>query len=689
MSDLPPQSPLSDQLRDRIGARRVRVAVFLTYEFDPAFFETEILQTLFDHDWSRNRNVALAQAEDVLRQVDHLAVYYDQRGIPPAASSASLDYRRFGVDRPGGVFHPKNVLLLLDQDDETQKSLSLLVLTTSANLTRSGWWENLEAAHIIEIPENSKSLLRDDLLGDNGLLSRVIKHDKTSAEHQAIEEIRKFLRYRTETASQRSHNGVLRPRLYVGQKSLPRFVTEDLQIDPQDFNLEIISPYFDNTDEAKAVVSLVDELNPRATRIFLPTTEVGAALCRKPYYEAVASIPRVSWGLLPRNFTSYAKSRDDSPSRFVHAKVYRFFSPKLNQEYLLVGSVNLTLAAHSTANTGNFESAVFFQSAPGRTRLDWWLSQLEDSFQIGAFEEPGSDEPSTLACHNVSFRYDWQTDALSYYWVRGSGDIKQAQIRHRSTSPMFISPIEFDSWVELIPDDPKRFREALRSCSFLEVLAGALPSQRVLVREERMEYKPSLSVTLTPEEILEYWSLFSPEQKSAFLSRKLEALVAQPPNTPELDSNAPKPTELERRSIFDRFAGIFHAFSCLANLVEDAFNAGNDREVRCLLFGSKYDSLKTLIERITAATDADPVNRYITLLCALQVLKGLPEQNAEFASKEAKAIKGLRDLLRESLDSSRGELVPLLNGRGAEFVDWFERMFFLEIPVPEAEEQSA
>jgi hypothetical protein len=163
VSDLPPQSPLSDQLRDRIGARRVRVAVFLTYEFDPAFFEAEILQTLFDHDWSRNRNVALAQAEDVLRQVDHLAVYYDQRGIPPAASSASLDYRRFGVDRPGGVFHPKNVLLLLGQDDETQKSSSLLVLTTSANLTRSGWWENLEAAHIIEIPENSKSLLRDDL----------------------------------------------------------------------------------------------------------------------------------------------------------------------------------------------------------------------------------------------------------------------------------------------------------------------------------------------------------------------------------------------------------------------------------------------------------------------------------------------------------------------------------------------
>jgi len=110
--------------------------------------------------------------------VEHLAVYYDLRGIPETASSASLDYRRFALSRPGGVFHPKNILLLLEDEDESQKSTSLLLVTTSANLTRAGWWENLEAAHMIELPENSKSLLRDDLLGDNGLLSRVVKHDR-------------------------------------------------------------------------------------------------------------------------------------------------------------------------------------------------------------------------------------------------------------------------------------------------------------------------------------------------------------------------------------------------------------------------------------------------------------------------------------------------------------------------------
>lgn len=690
MNTLPPQSPLSDQLRDRIGKRRVRVAVFFTYQFDPAFFETEVLQTLFDHDWSRNRRVALAQAEDVLRKVEHLAVYYDLRGIPETASSASLDYRRFGLSRPGGVFHPKNILLLLEDEDESQKSTSLLLVTTSANLTRAGWWENLEAAHMIELPENSKSLLRDDLLGDNGLLSRVVKHDKTGDEHRAIEEIRKFLRYRTELSGQRSQNGVLRPRIYAGQMPLARFLLEDVQIDAADFNLEIISPYFDNTDEAKAVVTLIEALNPRAARIFLPKSDVGAVLCRKEYYESVAGIPRVSWGLLPRNFTRYAKTREDSVDRFVHAKVYRLFSSRRNQEYLLVGSVNLTQAAHSAASSGNLESAILFQSTPVENRPDWWLSPVEDSYHPGAFEVPVSEDTAPLACHSVSFRYDWQNNTFSYYWALDGSLPERAEVRHRSVAPFPIEDIKFDAWSDLPADVASRMRDGLRSSSFLDVIAGGKPPQRVLVREEGMENKPSLSVSLTPEEILEYWSLFSPEQKSAFLSRKLESLVsADSEQSVDEGPAIVHPQSVEQHSMFDRFAGIFHAFSCVENLIAEALSSGNTREARCLLFGSKYDSLKTLIERITTADNADRVNRYLTLLCALQLLGNLPDHDDEFATLERRALDGIRGMLKKAIQTSREELLPELGERPNEFVDWFEKMFFLNIPAPEVEDEPA
>jgi hypothetical protein len=317
------------------------------------------------------------------------------------------------------------------------------------------------------------------------------------------------------------------------------------------------------------------------------------------------------------------------------------------------------------------------------------MSPVEDSFQPGAFEDPATDEPGSLLCHNVSFRYDWKNNAFAYYWLAGNDAPKRAEIRHPSIAPISIEPIEFERWVDLGGDIPARVKEGLRSSSFLEVVAGNVLPQRVLVREEGMEYKPSLSISLTPEEILEYWSLFSPEQKSAFLSRKLDDLLASAA-PPKEGSSGAYPADGEQRSMFDRFAGIFHAFSCLENLVVDALALGNSREARCLLFGSKYDSLKILIERITASETADPVNRYITLLCAFQLLEHLAEHDAKFAEDERKSLDAICRLLKKSIRTASQELMPDLGGRSSEFVEWFEKMFFLDIPAPsEFEDQPA
>ena len=683
MNGLPPQAPLSDQLRDRIGKRRVRVAVFLTYQFDPGFFETEVLQTLFDYDWSRNRRVALAQAEDVLRQVDHITVYYDIRGIPESASAASLDYRRIGVIRPGGVFHPKNILLLLEDAAEPEESLNLLLVTTSANLTRAGWWENLEVVHMIEIPENSRSMLRDDLLNSTGLLLRVTQQDPTEYRHDGIEAIRQFLLRRTDSSATRSQDGIARPRLFVGQQPLAQFVRNELPIDTREFNLEVISPYFENTDQAKALTRLVDELQPRATRIFLPRSETGAAACAKPYFDAVALTRDVTWGFLPRSFTRYAK-HEDSVDRFVHAKVYRLFAGK--QEFLLVGSPNLTSAAHSQAGTGNLESAILFQPAPAKGRLDWWLTPIERGWQPESFDEASTEEPAALACHNVSFRYDWRTDTLSFFWASSAQPPNRAEVRHRSAAPFSIEELVFDQWIDLPQDTASTIRQALQSCSFLDVLAGDKPPQRVLVREEGMECKPSLAVSLSAEEILEYWSLFSAEQKSAFLSRKIEVLISKRQDT-EANAESPAQNSLAEPTMFDRFAGIFHGFSCLEGLIDEALQSGNTREARCLLFGSKYDSMKTLIERITAAQDADPVNRYVTLLCGKQLIEKLEKKHGEFVSTEQSDLTTMQALLHKTIESARNALLPCISVRSAEFLTWFEKMFFIEIPAPEVEGQ--
>ena len=48
---------LSDSIQKAINKRKVKAAVFLTFRFDPGFFEEEILPLLFDSSFSHNEKV--------------------------------------------------------------------------------------------------------------------------------------------------------------------------------------------------------------------------------------------------------------------------------------------------------------------------------------------------------------------------------------------------------------------------------------------------------------------------------------------------------------------------------------------------------------------------------------------------------------------------------------------------------
>lgn len=140
-----PTGVLAQELGDRIAGRRVRTAVFTTFSFDPEFFELHVLPSLFDQPFRQVDKLKRIQLEDSLRDVDHLAVYFDQTALARDAGPACLDYRRIGIRLNKGVFHPKLVLLLLEDDrDPDHPQQALLVGVASANLTRGGWWENVE-----------------------------------------------------------------------------------------------------------------------------------------------------------------------------------------------------------------------------------------------------------------------------------------------------------------------------------------------------------------------------------------------------------------------------------------------------------------------------------------------------------------------------------------------------------------
>jgi len=163
-----PRAVLSEQFEEQLVGRRLLASVFVTFRFDPEFFEQQVLPVFLDVSTSHAEAIRRVQLEDVLKDVRHrVAVYYDQNGLDADAKPARLDVSRVPVVHRTGIFHPKNVFALVEEsvpDDTGYRAQSLIVASMSANLTRAGWWENVEVCHIEEIDVDTKCGYRDDLL---------------------------------------------------------------------------------------------------------------------------------------------------------------------------------------------------------------------------------------------------------------------------------------------------------------------------------------------------------------------------------------------------------------------------------------------------------------------------------------------------------------------------------------------
>ncbi len=674
MSDKIPQQVLSEVLRDAIGNRRVKVAVFLTFQFDPGFFEEEILPLLFEQSFSHIPKLRLLQLEEaMIRNVDEMAVYYDRWALTANGQPARLDYRRVGLARSTGYFHPKNILLLLENREDEATRDSLLAATLSANLTRSGWWENVEVAHLEEVHDGEKCSFRGDLLD---LISRVKQEDQTGETHAALELLHKFLHYRVDDVVHQTKEGRWKPRLYTGNGTVADFLANF--IEPTAYNLEIISPYFDDSGAATTLRKLRDVLEPKEVRVFLPQGKDGAALCQKNFFEAVEGLGRVKWGKLPPTILRPSSAEKSAEAqRFVHAKVYRFWNQE--REFFFIGSVNLTGAAHSSGRAGNFETGILVEpERPDTPRLTWWLSPLAED-RPGDFRVEASDDAAPDAYVGaLSLRFDWATGSLEYFWEQPGGERPHtALVMAQGVAKFSIEPIRFGNWIAL-PAAAGELKELLKSTSFVDVSVDGGEPFRVLVREEGMAHKPSILLSLTAEEILQYWSLLSPEQREAFLTAKVPSLA----EGTELMTLKVKARSIE--SMFDRFAGIFHAFSRLGEHIKEALDAGRETEAIYRLFGEKYDSLPALIAKVINDENGDRVNRYVTLLCARQLLKKVETTYSEFAQNHHGEFRRVRRQL-EACERIREEFTFDSPEVREQFFDWFERMFFLEISLPTEE----
>ena len=671
---------LTEQVAEAIDGRRVRSAVFTTFSFDPGFFELNILPVFFDQPFSQPDKVRRLQLEDALRTVDHLAVYYDRRALAQDGEPAQLDYRRLDVSRSTGYFHPKVILLLVDEHleaggeatddgrDAEPARRALVVGILSANLTRAGWWENVECAHIEEIKDrdidDKRCSFRSDLLS---LIRRVRRSAADADDQSALDEINALLLHRTQRDSfgKNKSGGRYHTRIFGGQsqKTLSDWLRQ-LYLDRQDLNLEVISPYFDAQDEGP-LRDLADALRPREIRVYLPTELDGASRVTKATYEAIAALDETRWAHLPGEVVK--RGREDSSERLaprrVHAKVYRVWK-RGGPDLLLVGSPNLTRAGHSHGTAGNLEAAFFVDITDAGYYRRWWLEPLNRDADRFASTTSTEAEGFDVVGLDLSFQFDWGAKQLSYRLNESTADGFKV-LTTAGQSLATVKEPRLGRWTALGSAASSRLEELLLSTSFLLVEHRG-QSWRVLVREENMGHRPSLLMQLTPEEILEYWSLLTPHQRAQFIEARILGQVEGLP-VAQVDRLHP------RETLFDRFAGIYHAFGCLERAVDTALEDGRDNEADARLLGAKYDSLPNLLQKTLDRPDGDPILNYVTFLCATQLRQELSRRHPDFFRQRTQHVKHLDELL-DRLPTLRNS-IELDDAHADQFLQWYEGKF--------------
>ena len=676
-----PMEVLSRRLGDAIDGRRLRAGVFTTFSFDPAFFELQVLPLLFpDYSFSQPDKVRRAQLDDALRTVEPLAVYYDRKALAQDGEPAQLGYRRIDVGRRTGCFHPKALLLLVDDHHEEDEPVrpALIVGLLSANLTRAGWWENLECAHLEEIKDwevdDEPCTFRTDLLA---LILLIRKSAREDDDQSALDRIHEFIRARTQTrrVERRKSRGTYHTRIFCGQQQqdLADWLRER-RLRNESLNLEVLSPFFDG-EGAGPLPALQDAVRPRETRVYLPTKPDGEAEVSQDAYREIAEVAR--WAQLPTDVAGRGKSAEaqGAQPRHVHAKVYRLWR-KGGPDLLVVGSPNLSTPGHSRATAGNLEAAFLVDVTDAGYPQRWWLEPVDREVERFAETAPGEEDGLEGVGLDLSLQYDWSTNTLSYRLVNEDDDerITRFEVNQPGGAHLFsVDRPRSGRWLACPADAAAQVRELLASTSFLQIAYNGR-SWRVLVREEGMGYRPSLWTELTPEEIFEYWSLLTAAQRAAFIERLTgDSLEGLP--------TAIRDPLKSHDTLFDRYAGIYHAFGCLSRHIETAFDERREGEAETRLLGAKYDSLPSLLEKTLARDDADPIVRYVTLLCAKQLRDNVVGRYREFFRARRKGLAALDRQLARLPDLKNALPLPDDDER-AGFLDWYESAFLRPARLP-------
>ena len=665
---------VSDHLEALLADRQVKAAVFTTYNFEPDFFELEVVPLLLpgNTQLSTHAAIKLFQVREALRESSvELEVFYDLKIFRENAScSPSMEYPFHGIYRGNNAFHPKLVFILI-YDEETESDC-LLVGAGSNNLSQAGWWDNIECVHwemvwpwstaysfVERLKADVEWLKNERLIPGNG--------------HSALDLVADYLDLYLENAGT-SGTEMTIPYYGIADSSVFRGFQKFLESEAgqklatyNNWTLEIISPYFAG-DANNNLHEPFFDFGVRRIHLLLPTNQENVPLCTPEYFNFIDEQPNIHWADWAEPM---ARSLGLTGQRFrrLHAKLYHFYNKK--QSWVFVGSVNFTYKAFSE----NIEAGYFVKLPKAGPLLKLIKDTTSFDHPEPPFEPaPGDDKDiSSETVPVIALVYDWRSQTLT--------GVTESHKSYRINIHMTEGELAVADWA--LTGTPRKYKGELASLetllkngSLIKVSGvnqrsnEAFEAHWVMLKQTGWTHKPLDLPEMSPEQILAIYAGMSPDKRQALLmNAHIRKLVLAGQGG---DMTEPK-DDFVADQFFSEYAELFHAFRQLQRKLSEAQNDNNQTLVEYYLTGAGFDSLPTLLENIEKYDETRSVTAYLILLCAKEVYQaaqfsscfGVPKRLEQVDS----AIAALKETGAIRLEKNSPE-------DRVHFFTWFEAQFF-------------
>lgn len=482
---------ISESFKQAIGTRTVKSAFFSTYCFEPDFFELDVVPLLLGGPvLSTDESIRYYQLQSLMSfGRGRFAVAYDVDVFNPTfAAKLEIDYLPVRV--PAACQHAKiAVLELLDEQD----NVAIVLAAGSFNLTKAGWWTNIEVGHWIELSkENAPSNVLIPLRA-------ALDYFQTTQPVPAIEALQARLSEwkagpRNEVCSF-YFSGAGKAR-----NSFPNFLSA-VDRGP----VEIVSPFFAEEGDNNEMVRFLETF--KKVSLFLPTDDTGAATMTQPVYQDLSK--HAQWCDWSADLAQrFSLRKNEELERKLHAKIYS------GKNWLFIGSVNLSYMAMYR----NVEAGFLLT---GRSRLKL-LTPLKEEAQKFPAKDPveAAKQNSEVAMPPIQLSYDWlthelellspETGRLALYDAQGL-EIGQYPLTAKATSKFTVASLS-----------AQLKHSALVAATWTLPDGTSSDTRNLLVSQRQIYCRPNSLPELDVQDLLRIFQNMNPAVRMAMITSLVE-----------------------------------------------------------------------------------------------------------------------------------------------------------------------